>query len=302
MNKTPSRLRRWDAFISRRRVVLAGLLAIGITLFGILPPVYAFHPPPPNSTDVRFEQRLGEQVPLDLMFTDETGKPVRLGDYLQGKPLILTLNYYHCPDLCSLMLESLAQSLNGVPFDLGNQYRVLTVSIDPHETPLMAAAKRQQTLFDYTRSTNWEGWHFLTGDDTAIDQLTAAVGFHYAYDATSDEYAHPVGIVVLTPEGKVGRYLYGMDYAPNDLRLALVESSQNKIGTLVDQILLACYHYDPALGRYSALALDLTRLGGIAIVLGLGSLLFILWRHDLKPHHVAPPVDQSHESNSTPSE
>ncbi len=285
-------------FSSRRRVNLNRFLTMWVALLMLiqLPPV--FHPPSPDSTNVYFEQRLGAQVPLDLTFTDETGQRVRLGDYLQGKPLILSLNYYHCPNLCSLLLQSLAGSLNNVPFDLGDQYRVLTVSIDPRETSVIAAATREQTLIDYTRSTNWDGWHFLTGDDNAIDQLTAAVGFHYAYDATSDEYAHPSGIIILTPEGKVGRYLYGIDYAPNDLRLALVESSQNKIGTLVDQVLLACYHYDPALGRYTALAMDLTRLGSILVVLGLGSLLFVLWRRDLRQHR-ALPVEQNHESDST---
>ncbi len=232
--------------------------------------------------DARFEQQPGAQVPPDLVFRDETGAPVKLGDYFGKKPVILTLNYYNCPNMCTLDLDTLTQTLADLKFNLGDEYAVVTVSIDPRETPDMAAGARWEYVRDYGRPGRGDGWHFLTGDEASIERLANVVGFHYAYDAANDEYAHPIGLIVLTPEGKVARYIYGVDYAARDLELALVEASQNKIGSVVDQLMLICYHYDPANGRYSTVILEVVRWAGIATVAGLGIFLGLLFRADFK--------------------
>lgn len=226
------------------------------------------------------DQRLNEQVPLDLTFRDETGRSVRLGDYFGDKPVILTLNYYECPMLCSLILEGLVSSLRVLSFDIGDQFTVVTVSFDPGETPPLAAATKAKYVQRYARSGAAEGWHFLTGQDAAITNLAKAVGFRYAYDEQQNQYAHASGIVVLTPQGKIARYFYGIEYAPRDLRLGLVEAAANKIGSLADQILLFCYHYDPTTGKYSAAVLNAVRAGGVATMLALGTFLIVMWRKE----------------------
>jgi protein SCO1/2 len=231
-------------------------------------------------SEVAFEQKLNEQVLLDLVFRDETGKSVQLGDYFGQKPVILTLNYYNCPMLCPLVLEELITSLAKVPFTMGDQFNVVTVSIDPRETPELAAATKKKYIQRYDRPGVEEGWHFLTGEEISIQRLAQAVGFRYAYDAQSDQYAHPAGIIVLTPEGKISRYFYGLDYSPTDLRLGLVEASANKIGSLVDQVLLRCYHYDPVSGRYTLVVMNILRLAGLATVLILGAFTFMMFRHE----------------------
>ncbi len=258
------------------------LLALGLGLFGALPaPARADDPGTDVSAAAGFDQKLGAQVPLDAGFVDESGRPVRLGDYLGSRPLILTLNYLRCPNLCSLELDQLTGSLSDLPFNLGDEYAVITVSIDPRDTPEYAAEKKWQYVRSYARPGQGDAWHFLTGREPAIRALADSVGFYYAYDAKTDEYAHPIGIVILTPEGRVARYIYGVDYPSRDLRLALVEASENKIGSAIDQILLLCYRYDPAQGRYSTFVLNLVRVSGILTVLGMG--LFIGWllRKDL---------------------
>jgi protein SCO1/2 len=239
---------------------------------------------------VGFEPHPGQQVPPDLVFRDETGQLARLGDALGWRPVVLTLNYFTCPNLCPLTVQDLAGALSDVPFKLGEQYTVLTVSIDPTDTPALAREKKREYLRTYVQPGVAEGWRFLTGDQDAIDRLTDAVGFRYAFDADQHEYAHPAGLVVLTPDGKVARYLYGLDFQPNDLRLALAEAAEQQIATPVDRVLLLCYHYDPETGRYSAQVLVAVRAAGAATVVGLGLLLGLLWRRDLLGSGGAGPV------------
>ena len=230
-----------------------------------------------------FEQRLGEQVPLDLGFRDQDGNTVALSRYISGpRAIILTLNYFHCQNLCPVELEGLASALNGVTFTLGDDFDIVSVSIDPHEGPSDAAATRLRALRGYDRRERGFGWHMLTGDQTTIERLAAAVGFSYTYDADANEYAHPLGVMVLTPTGQVSRYLFGLDYAANDLRLALVDASNARIGSLIDRAALLCYHYDPLSGRYTPLALNLLRGGGASGVAVIALFLGWLWRAELR--------------------
>ncbi|MFN2599255.1 MAG: cytochrome c oxidase subunit II [Pyrinomonadaceae bacterium] len=232
--------------------------------------------------DIRIEQRLGAQVPLELTFRDESGRAATLRDFVNAKPTILVLAYYNCPMLCTLVLNGLTSSLTDLRFNVGREFNVVTVSIDPRESPALAAEKKELYVKRYGRAGARDGWHFLTGDEANIRQLAQSVGFHYAYDPSTGQYAHAAGIVILTPEGRVARYLYGIEYAPKDLRLALVEASHNEIGSPVDQVLLLCYHYDVATGRYAPVAVGLMRAGGALSILILGSLIFVMLRGDRK--------------------
>jgi protein SCO1/2 len=232
---------------------------------------------------VGLDQRLNEQLPLDLSFHDETGKPVQLRDYFGEKPVVLALVYYQCPMLCTLVLNGLLRSLRALSFTAGTEFTVVTVSFDPRETPTLAATKKATYLHEYARSGAEAGWHFLTGEEPAIRRLTQAVGFRYVYDAKTDQYAHASGILVLTPQGRIARYFYGVEYAPRDLRLGLVEASANKIGSPVDQLLLLCYHYDPAAGKYGVLITNVLRLAGVATVLGLGTFMLVMFRRERQP-------------------
>ncbi|HWQ34672.1 MAG TPA: cytochrome c oxidase subunit II [Blastocatellia bacterium] len=225
---------------------------------------------------VGIEQRLNAQVPLDLVFRDEEGRSVHLGDYFNGKPVVLSLAYYKCPMLCTQVLNGLTGSLKTLAFDIGDQYNVITVSFNPRDSSNLAAAKKEAYLLRYNRPGAERGWHFLTGDETSIKALTDAVGFHYAYDEKLDQYAHASGILLLTPQGRVARYFYGIEYKPLDLRLGLIEAAQNKIGSPVDQLLLFCYHYDPATGKYGPVVMNMLRLGGIITVVVLAALILLL--------------------------
>ncbi len=231
---------------------------------------------PPALQGVGIDQRLNGQVPLDLMFRDETGKSVRLGDYFGSKPVILALVYYKCPMLCTLTLNGLERTMRVMPLDVGNQYNVVTVSFDPRETPALAAAKKEEYLAHYGRPGGAAGWHFLTGEEPSIRQLTDIVGFHYNYDAQSGQYAHTTGLVILTPQGKIARYFYGVEFSPRDLRLSLVEASANKIGSPVDEILLFCFHYDPATGKYGLVIMRVIQIAGVVTVLALGSFMMLM--------------------------
>lgn len=236
---------------------------------------------PPALREVKIEQRLNEQVPLDLQFKDETGRTVRLSEYINNsKPVILSLVFYQCPMLCNQILTGLLGTLRSQSFDVGKEFEVLTVSFDPRETPELAAQKKQSYLQRYNRPGSEKGWHFLTGDQENIRRLTDAVGFQYNYDEKTNQFAHASGIMIMTPGGKLSRYFYGIEYNPRDLRLGLIEASDNKIGSTVDQLLLYCYHYDPATGRYGPVVMNIMRLGGIATVLGIGGLLLILRRRN----------------------
>jgi len=225
--------------------------------------------------DVEFDQKLNSQIPLDLSFTDERGVPVQLRQYFGGKPIILNFVYYKCRDLCPLLLDGMVRTLRGVSFDIGTEFDVLTVSIDPHDNAALAAAQKRNFLARYGRPGSERGWHFLTGEEAAIDKLAEAVGFHYSFDATTGEFAHATGIVLLTPTGKTSRYFYGIEFSPRDVRLGLVEAGEGKIGTPIDQLLLFCYHYDPVTGKYGPFVTNLVRLGGLITAVGLAG--FILW-------------------------
>jgi len=233
---------------------------------------------PPGLKNVGIEQHLNEQIPPQLIFHDENGNQVRLADYFGKKPMILNLVYYQCPMLCGEVLSGLESALRVLKFDVGNQFDVLTVSFDPRETPAMATAKKAEFLKRYGRPGANQGWHFLTGPQHSIDALTKAAGFQYEYDPTSGQFAHTTAIMVLTPEGRIAQYYYGVEYAPKDLRLGLIQASQNKIGNLVDQVLLYCYHYDPATGKYGAVVMRILRLAGAATILTLGLFMVVMFR------------------------
>jgi len=236
---------------------------------------------PPRLENVGIEQHLDTQVPPDLIFLDETGNTVKLRDYFGHKPLILNLVYYNCTMLCGEALAGLASAMRLVKFDVGNEFDVVTVSFDPRETPEMAAAKKKDYVGRYGRANAATGWHFLTGQPDSINALTKAVGFQYQYDARTNQYAHATAIMVLTPQGRISRYFYGVDFPPKDLRMGLVEASQGKIGNAVDAVLLFCYHYDPETGKYGAMVANILRLAAAATILIMGIFLFIFWRMDL---------------------
>ncbi|MCS6953360.1 MAG: SCO family protein [Bryobacterales bacterium] len=235
---------------------------------------------PPPLREVGIDQRLNARLPLELTFRDESGAAVALKTYFNRRPVILSLVYYECPMLCTMVLNGLLKTLRTINLDVGRDFEVLTVSFDPNETHELAAAKKQSYIERYGRPTGAAGWHFLTGDAEAIRQLTQAVGFRYKYDPAANQFAHASAIMVLTPDGRLARYLYGIEYPPRDLRLALVEASAGKIGTPVDQVLLYCFHYDPATGKYSLLVMNVLRAAGIATVLALGVFLLAMFRRD----------------------
>jgi protein SCO1/2 len=233
---------------------------------------------PPLLQGIGIDQRLNEQVPLELQFRDETGNTVRLGSYFGRKPVILSLVYFDCPMLCTMAENGLLHSLQEVKFSVGNQFDVLTVSFDPHDSPEIAAAKKAVYAGLYGRKGAERGWHFLTGDEASIEQLTRAVGFRYKYDAAAKQYVHATGIMVLTPQGRIARYFYGIYYPSRDLRLALVEASADKIGSPVDEVLLFCCRYDPATGKYGLMISRIIQISGLITVLSIGGLLLALSR------------------------
>lgn len=231
---------------------------------------------------IGIEQRLGEQAPLDLEFYDEAGNTVPLQQYFGEKPVILALVYYNCPMLCNLVLNGLTKNLKPLSFSAGEEFDIISLSFDHRETPALAAEKKKNYLKDYDRASAASGWHFLTGDSVNISRLAEAVGFRYQFDPVTKEYAHAGGIMVLTPQGKLARYFYGVDYPSRDLRLSLVEASENKIGSPVDQLLLYCYHYDPRTGKYGLVIMNVLRLAGIATVLLLVAFVIVMLRRDRK--------------------
>ncbi len=240
----------------------------------------------------RFEQRLGEKAPLDLTFTDDSGNTVRLGDYFGDKPVLLTLNYYECDNLCPLVLEGLVRALKAVTFTVGEEYNVVTVSIDAGETPELARDVKKHTLGRYDRVGKKVSWPFLTGTQGSIDQLATAVGFNFEWDEESQQYAHPSGVIILAPDGTIARYIYGLDFSPRDLRLALVEASEGQIATPIDQILLFCFHYDPSTGKYSGMAINSMRLGGLATLLALGAIIVPMVRRERQQTPINPKTSE----------
>lgn len=256
--------------------------------------VLAAHGQPIDPTvggDIRIDQRLDEQVPLDLTFRDETGASVQLADLVTGeRPVILSLVYYECPMLCTQVLNGLLRTLRALSLDVGSDFDIVTVSIDPDETAELAQAKKQEYVSRYRRSGAAGGWHFLTGDAEAVEQLAEAVGFRYEYDEEEDLYVHASGIMVLTPKGRLARYFYGIEYSVKDLRLGLVEASQNRIGSPVDQMLLLCYQYDPATGKYGLAIINTVRVAGGATV-AIMAFLIVGWvRRDRRTSPPSPNV------------
>jgi protein SCO1 len=243
---------------------------------------------PAELKKVQFDQNLGVQVPLDLAFRDETGRGVHLSQYFNGRPVVLALVYYECPMLCTQALNGLVKALKVLALEPGRDYNVVTVSFNPRETPAQAAEKKDHYLQLLKRPGASDGWHFLTGDETAIRLLTDTVGFHYVYDEVTKQYAHPTGMVVLTPEGKTSKYVYGIDYGPRDLRLALVEASDHKVGTPVDRLLLYCYHYDPTTGRYGLVLMNVLRIAGALTVMCIVGFIVIMRRREKRMAGAAP--------------
>jgi protein SCO1/2 len=267
---------RMDFFPRLRVAAQVSLFLFGLTVVaagqdnaGILPP---------QLRGVGIDQRLNNQVPLDLKFRDETGQTITLGSYFGKRPVILSLVYYTCPMLCTMAENGLLNALRDVKFNIGEQYEVVTVSIDPTENPEMAMGKKAVYVGLYGRPGAKHGWHFLVGDEPSIRTLAQAVGFHYNYIPETRQFAHATGIIVLTPQGKVSRYFYGILYPSRDIRLALVEASNEKIGNPVDAVLLYCCQYDPMTGKYSMVVSRVLRIAGLITLLSMGTLIFALSR------------------------
>lgn len=285
---------RSNTALARRGAValLAVTLALAVTLpaaaqdgkpgFPSAPIKPAAGQSPKPLRDVGFDQRLGEQVPLDLPFVDSQGRSVELGQYFADKPVVLALVYFDCPMLCPMTLNGLASSLKALTFEVGKDFDVVVVSFNPKETPKEASSRRVEVIHQYGRSGTDGGWHFLTGEESSISRLAKAVGFRYTYLPDKGEYAHAAGIVVLTPGGQVARYFFGIEYPPKDLRLGLVEATDGTIGSPVDQLLLYCFHYDPEIGRYSAVTLNILRLAGAVTVIALVLFIVIMVRRERK--------------------
>ena len=230
---------------------------------------------------VGIDQKMGAQVPLDLSFNDESGHAVTLRQYF-GKPVILALVYYQCPSLCNMVLNGVLRSVKSLAMSAGDQYDIVAVSFDPRETWEMAAAKKAVYVRGYNRPGSDQGWHFLTGPDASSKLLADAVGFRYAYDAMNNQYAHGSAIILLTPDGRVSRYFFGIDYPARDVRLGLVEASGRRIGSAVDAVMLYCYHYDPSNGKYGFVIMNALRLAGFVTVAALAGFMIIMFRRDLK--------------------
>ncbi len=271
----------------RSRIAAVGLLLFGAALIfagnahAQLPdPIQSIGVRPQLLKNVGVDQKLNESIPLGLTFRDETGKQVVLQQYFQGKPVLLSLVYYSCPMLCTQVLNGVERSLRELSLNLGKDYQVVTVSIDPTEKPVLALAKHDLYTGMYGRAGGAQGWHFLTGDEPQIKALASAVGFRYAYDPDSKQFAHASVIMVLTPEGKISKYFYGISYPSRELRLGLVDASEGRIGTPVDAVLLFCYHYDPATGKYGVLISHVLQIAGGITILAIGALIFVLGRRE----------------------
>jgi protein SCO1/2 len=228
--------------------------------------------------EIGIDQRLNEQVPLDLAFRDESGETVQLNRYIKDKPVIIALVYYQCPLLCNQVLGGLGSALRTLSFDVGKEFEVVTVSFDARETPEMASEKKARYLEQYNRAGASNGWHFLTGDQTSIDRLCEAVGFKYTFDKDTNQFAHAAGIMVVTPQGKLARYFYGIEYPPKDLKFGLMEASENRIGSPVDRLILYCYHYDPMTGKYGVVVMRVMQVAGALTVIAIIILLLALRR------------------------
>ena len=240
---------------------------------------------PPKIQDVTFSQRLGERLPLDARLKDESGRDVTLGDYFGRKPVVLAFVYYQCPMLCPLVMNGISSALKVVPFTAGKEFDVVLISFDPRDTPEAANAKKRAHLQHWAVPETADGWHFLTGTEQEIQRVSSAAGFTYQWDEETQQFAHVSGLLVVTPDGRLARYFYGVEFSPKDLRLALVDSGQGRLGSVVDELLLYCFHYDPSNGKYGAAFMNIMRLGGVLTVgLILGFVVLMRWREQ---RHVA---------------
>lgn len=236
---------------------------------------------------IGIDQRLNQQVPLDLSFVDESGREVKLREYFGKRPVLLALVYYECPMLCTQVLNGVTGALKVLSFDVGKEFDVVAVSINPKEGPGLASAKKQAYLERYGRPQTADGWHFLTGREENIRALANAVGFRYAYDEEIKQYAHGAGVELLTPKGVIARYFYGIEYAPRDIRLGIVEASEERIGSAIDSVLLLCYHYDPATGKYGAAVITMVRAAAVMTMMGFAVFLFAAVRRERASGHKA---------------
>jgi protein SCO1/2 len=240
---------------------------------------------PPKIQDVTFSQRLGERLPLDARLKDESGRDVTLGDYFGRKPVVLAFVYYQCPMLCPLVMNGISSALKVVPFTAGQEFDVVLISFDPRDTPEAANAKKRAHLQHWAVPETADGWHFLTGTEQEIQRVSSAAGFTYQWDAETQQFAHVSGLLVATPDGRLARYFYGVEFSPKDLRLALVDSGQGRLGSVVDELLLYCFHYDPSSGKYGAAFMNIMRLGGVLTVCLILGFIAVMRRRDSR--HVA---------------
>jgi protein SCO1/2 len=259
----------------------ATILALTIAALAVVPlPARGGEPPGTTLSRVGFDQNLDAQLPLDATFRDETGRPVALGDYFGSKPVIVTLVYYRCPMLCGEELKGLARSLKPLSMAVGEQFDIVTISIDPKETPELAREKKEKILEYYGRPEAGKGWHFLTGDEASIAAVSKAVGFRYTYNEASKQFVHAAGLAIATPTGRLSRYFYGIDFPPKDVQFGLIESSKGKIGSPIARLLLFCYHYDPTTGKYTLAIVNVLRIVGTATALGLAGYVVAMIRRD----------------------
>jgi protein SCO1 len=234
----------------------------------------------PQLKDVSFKQRLNEMLPLDASFTDESGRRVKLGDYFGRRPVLLAFVYYECPMLCTQVMNGLSSALKVMPFVAGEDYEVVLVSFDPRDTPATAAEKKRAHLEYWSAERDATSWHLLSGDEATIRRVTSAAGFSYRWDEPTGQFAHVSGILAVTPQGRLSRYFYGVEYSPKELRLALVESGEGRIGSAIDELLLYCFHYDPESGRYGLVVMNLVRLGGVMTMLAMAGYILVMRRRE----------------------
>ena len=237
---------------------------------------------PPQFKDVTFAQRLGQKLPLDTPFKDESGRTVVLGDYFGKRPVVLAFVYYQCPLLCTQIMNGISSALKVLPYTPGNEFEIVLVSFDTRDTPEAANAKKKAHLEHWAARETANGWHFLTGDEASIRKVTSAAGFNYTWDAETQQFAHVSGVLVTTPDGTLSRYFYGVEFSPKDLRLALVDSGKGKVGSVVDELLLYCYQYDPSHGHYGAVFMNIMRLGGVLTMIFIGAFIVLMRRRDMR--------------------
>jgi protein SCO1 len=273
----------WLNAISKRILVTAATVVLASTAVSaqVIRAPETKRIKPPGLEHVGIDQRLNEQLPLDLQFKDESGQTVKLGDYFHsGRPVLLNFVYYECPMLCGEVLNGVSAALKVLKFTPGTEFEVVTVSIDPREKPPLAAAKKQTYMARLGRPDAAKGWHFLTGEKAQIDALANAAGWHYQFDTKTNQFAHAAGIMLVTPQGKLAQYYYGVEYSARDLRLGIIEASQNRIGSIADQVLLYCYHYDPRTGKYGAVITNIMRAAGALTAVLLGGFLVLMFRRE----------------------